>query len=99
MGQVELLSPVPEVAARVTKPVQPLPTLRGKRIGFRVEWEPFRAFCDVLQERLDAVGDVGGTAFWETSFQRAGDDVIEQRATELRRFAAGIDAAVVGLAA
>lgn len=99
MGTIELLSPVPSVVARATVPVRPLRTLRGKRVGFRVEWEPFIAFCDVLRERLDESGDIAGTVYLETSFQRAGEAVIEQRASELREFAAGIDVAVVGLAA
>jgi hypothetical protein len=99
MANVELLSPVPPIAERTMAVVSPLPTLSGKRIGFRIEWENFDTFCDHLWQRLEADHGAAARVDWHTSFARAGGEAEQQRAAELEWFAAGTDAAVVGLAA
>jgi hypothetical protein len=64
-----------------------------------VEWDAFAAFCERLEEKLRGGHDVAGIARWETSFARSSDPSGERRSEDLERFAAGIDAAVVGIAA
>ena len=99
MSQVELLSPVPPTVAAVTaRAVPPPESLAGRRIGFRMEWDNFKVFCDRLWERIEPEGEVLRSD-WETSFARAGDEAVRLRARELERFAAGVDAAIVGIAA
>jgi hypothetical protein len=99
VAEIELISPVPAGVSMSNRVASPLESLVGRKIGFRAEWDAFHVFCDRLSERLAAAGEVTSTTRWETSFARSGDEATRQRSADLERFAAGIDAAVVGLAA
>jgi hypothetical protein len=88
-------APDPPSRARVT----PLGDLRGRRLGFRVEWANFDLLCDELEALL---GADAAARRWnlvrEARLASGAIDWLPRRETELAAFAEGIDAAVVGLA-
>lgn len=99
---MEILDPVADDAAPLTRLSPRLTGLKGKVVGLRVQWDSFDVFCVKLEELLRAecgVGDVVRLKFdlLRAKGLRAGKT--NQVAKEVEDFARKVDAAVLGLGA
>jgi hypothetical protein len=101
---VRILSPIPSNRARAGRALPPLRTLKGRVLGFRVEWSNFEVFVDHIEQDLRRSGEIAAFKRWDLIMDkrvlgRANDEDKIRRQQEFEEFAAGLDAAVVGLAA
>ncbi|HLK10331.1 MAG TPA: hypothetical protein VKW76_03025 [Candidatus Binatia bacterium] len=96
MDTIRILSPV-ALGPAETKPLAPsLPTLRGAVLGIRVDraWQSFQRFADEVAARARADLGVADVVLFDPDV-RIGTPQAES--ARVAAFAAGVDAAVVGL--
>jgi hypothetical protein len=96
MARGMVLDPTSAREDDVTDPGPDAGSLRGKRIGFRVDqmWRSWDWISALWAERFEAAG---ATVHYWRSCGRSGDEG-ERMDRELKQFLAGIDIAIVGLA-
>jgi hypothetical protein len=95
MTTIQILSPV-SLGPAEAKPLAPaLPTLRGRRLGIRVDraWQSFHRFADETARLARELGVADVVLFDPET--RIGSP--EAESGKVLEFAQGIDAAVVGL--
>ena len=97
MGRVKLLDPTGVVPDTDAVTVAPLASLHGRRLGFRVDWPNFDVFCDELERLLHEAYEL--PAITQHHPSKRSTAARTQGDREMRDFAEGVDAAIVGLAA
>jgi hypothetical protein len=97
---VQIMSPVPQAAVDRASVPPPLRSLQGRVVGLRIEWTNFGIFLDRFEQRLLEDADVV-TKRWDLIMDKRVQGRADRapRKAEFEAFAAGIDTAIVGLAA
>src|SRR5690348_7376716 len=101
---IAILSPQPEPETRVGVLAPRLPHLKGAYVGFRIQWLNYEIFASRLEHRLQELEVLEGTKRWELMHEKRqlayySPEAAANRQAEFNEFAAGLDAAIVGLAA
>jgi hypothetical protein len=96
MRTIDILSPV-SLGALEARPVTAAPeSLAGKRLGLRVDraWRSFQWFAEEIATHATERCGVGSVVFFDPETRIGSPDTERDK---IRRFAEGVDVAVVGL--
>jgi hypothetical protein len=96
MRTIAVLSPV-ALGGRDARPLTPpVPSLRGRRLGIRVDraWRSFQWIAEEVAERARRHHGVADVVFFDPDVRIGSPDTEREK---LQRFAADVDAAIVGL--
>lgn len=96
MRTITVLSPA-ALGHREARPLPPaLGTLDGRRLGIRVDraWRSFQWFAEEVAERARARFHLADVVFFDPETRIGSPDTEREK---LQRFAADVDAAIVGL--
>jgi hypothetical protein len=96
MRTIGVLSPTAFGALEARGPVPGLLTLDGRRLGIRVDraWRSFQWFAEEVADRARARFRVADVVFFDPDIRIGSPDTEREK---LQRFAADVDAAIVGL--
>jgi hypothetical protein len=96
MRTINILSPV-SLGAQEARPVTTAPeSLAGKRLGLRVDraWRSFQWFAEEIARYATEARGMRSVAFFDPETRIGSPDTERDK---IRRFAEGVDVAVVGL--
>jgi hypothetical protein len=99
-----IISPRPAAGDEVMPLAPRLPSLRGAYVGLRIQWINYEQFASRIEQRLLDSQVLEGTKRWEWMLEKRilayySPEAAASRQKEFDEFAAGLDAAIVGLAA
>ena len=96
MRTIDILSPVSLGASEARPVAAALPSLAGKRLGLRVDraWQSFQWFAEEVAAHATERCAVQSVTFFDPETRIGSPDTERDK---IRRFADGVDVAIVGL--